>query len=81
MRDPDQFDGSDPNKLCSFLVQLELVFKAYPWTFISDKIKVTYNISYLKGIALQWFKPYLLESDSGPPPKILYNYEAFKMEL
>ena len=80
-RDPDQFDGSDPGKLRSFLVHLELVFKARPRTFASDKIKVTYAISYLKGIALQWFEPYLLEQDSDVPPEFLYNYELFKMEL
>ncbi len=28
VRDSDQFDGTDPTKLCSFFVQLELVFKA-----------------------------------------------------
>lgn len=80
-REPDQFDGLDPKKLRPFLVQLELVFKARPRTFTSDKIKVIYTISYLKGITLQWFKPYLLESDSGTPPNFLYNYEAFKMGL
>ncbi|CDO76450.1 hypothetical protein BN946_scf185018.g3 [Trametes cinnabarina] len=30
VREPDQFDGSDPNKLRLFFAQLELVFKARP---------------------------------------------------
>ena len=69
--EPDQFDGSDPNKLQCFFTQLELVFKACPQTFDSDEKKVTYAISFLKGTTLQWFEPYLLKGDSDNPPTIL----------
>ena len=81
VRDPDPFDGSDPNKLRAFFAQLELVFKARPRTFDSDERKVTYALSYLKGTALQWFEPYLLEGYSEEPPLFLYSYEAFQDEL
>ncbi|CDO68992.1 hypothetical protein BN946_scf184762.g8 [Trametes cinnabarina] len=50
VREPDQFDRSDPSKLRSFFTQLELVFKAHPRMFDTDKKKVTYAISYLKGM-------------------------------
>ena len=81
VREPDQFDGSDPNKRRSFFTQLVLVFKARPRTFDSDERKVTYALSYLKGTALQWFEPYLLEGYSEEPPLFLYSYEAFQDEL
>ncbi|CDO73843.1 hypothetical protein BN946_scf185015.g172, partial [Trametes cinnabarina] len=81
VREPDQFDGSDPSKLRSFFTQLELVFKARPRTFDTDEKKVTYAISYLKGMALAWFEPYLLERDSGNPPEFLYSYAVFQEEL
>ncbi|CDO70297.1 hypothetical protein BN946_scf184603.g8 [Trametes cinnabarina] len=81
VREPDQFDGSDPLKLRSFFTQLELVFKARPRTFNTDEKKVTYAISYLKGMALAWFKPYLLERQSGNPPEFLYSYAVFQEEL
>lgn len=81
VREPDQFDGTEPNKLRLFFAQLELVFKARPRTFNSEEKKVTYGISYLKGTALQWFEPYLLESDSETPPVFMSNYEAFQDEL
>ena len=77
IRDPDPLDGSDPNKLRAFFAQLELVFKARPRTFDSDERKVTYALSYLKGTALQWFEPYLLEGYSEEPLLFLYSYEAF----
>ena len=81
VRDPDQFDGSDPTKLRSFFVQLELVFKARPRTFHSDEKKVTYAISYLKGTALQWFEPFLLEASTANPPLFMSDYEVFQEEL
>ena len=82
VRDPDQYDGSDTTKLRSFFAQLELVFKARPRTFATEEKKVTYAISYLKGTALQWFEPYLLEgSNSANPPVFMTDYEAFQEEL
>ncbi|CDO77765.1 hypothetical protein BN946_scf185025.g3 [Trametes cinnabarina] len=81
VREPDQFDGSDPSKLHSFFMQVELVFKARPRTFDTNKKKVTYAISYLKGMALAWFEPYLLECDSGNLPEFLYSYVVFQEEL
>ncbi|KAG6325694.1 hypothetical protein ID866_13395, partial [Astraeus odoratus] len=59
------FNGSDPKKLCMFLVQCELNFQDRPCAFCNDRTKVTFAQSYLKGMALQWFEPDLL-SDSNP---------------
>ena len=81
VRDPDQFDGSEPNKLRSFFTQLELVFRARPRTFDTDERKVTYAISFLRGTALQWFEPYLLEGMSDNPPVFMSDYSAFQEEL
>ncbi|CDO69551.1 hypothetical protein BN946_scf185038.g2 [Trametes cinnabarina] len=81
VREPDQLDRSDPNKLRLFFAQLELVFKAHPRTFSSDEKKVTYAISFLKGTALQWFEPYLLEGATDNPPLFISSYEAFQDEL
>ncbi|CDO75868.1 hypothetical protein BN946_scf184672.g1, partial [Trametes cinnabarina] len=81
VRDPDLFDGSNSGQLRVFFAQLELVFKARPRTFNSDEKKVTYALSYLKGTALQWFEPYLLEGDSETPPVFMSDYQAFQDEL
>ncbi|KAL7281328.1 hypothetical protein ACG7TL_004637 [Trametes sanguinea] len=71
---PQQSAGGERHNL--FFAQLELVSKARPRTFNSEK-KVTYAISFLKGTALQWFEPYLLEGVSDNPPLFMYSYEAF----
>jgi len=60
VRKPDTFDGTDPKKLRTFLVQCELNFQDRPKAFCTDRTKVTFMQSYLKGMALEWFEPDLL---------------------
>ena len=67
IRKPDPFDGSDPEKLRTFLVQLNLVFRAEPDSFRYDRDKVNYAVSYLKGTALEWFEPDLLKEGLHEP--------------
>jgi len=64
---PDTFDGTDPRKLCAFLVQCELNFQDHPKAFASDRARVTFTQSYLKGMALEWFEPDLLNSANPAP--------------
>ena len=60
--DPDTFDGTNPKKLRTFLVQCELVYSNWPKAFRLDRAKITFAQSYLKGMALEWFKPDLLDT-------------------
>ena len=93
----DQFDGSDSRKLRTFLVQCELNFQNRPRAFCFDRAKVTFAQSYLKGMALGWFEPDLLQADnsdlssdpssdpSSDSPKLhplwMENYQEFVLEL
>ena len=80
--DPDTFDGTDPKKLQTFLVQCELCFQDHAKAFRLDCTKITFAQSYLKGIALEWFKPDLLESaDPANHPRWMDNWIAFVTEL
>ena len=60
--EPDQFNGTDPKKLRTFLIQCELNFQDRPRAFCTDRAKVTFTQSYLKGMALEWFEPDLLNN-------------------
>jgi hypothetical protein len=80
IREPDQFDGSDPRKLRTFLVQCELNFQDRPRSFDTDRAKVLYAQSFLKGTVLDWFEPDLLNGQ-GFRPRWVDNYEAFVFEL
>ena len=63
VHEPDTCDGSNPHKLHTFLVQCKLNFQDRPKAFQTDCAKVVFAQSYLKGIALEWFEPDLLNSD------------------
>ena len=63
VREPDTFDGTDPKKLRTFFIQCELNFQDRPKAFRTDRAKVTFAQSYLKGMALEWFESDLLGVD------------------
>ena len=65
VHEPDTFNGMEPNKLRTFLVQCKLCFQDRPKAFCQDRAKVTFAQSYLKGMTLEWFEPDLL--DPGSP--------------
>src|SRR6266481_5624079 len=76
--DPNQFDGSDTWKLCTFILQCKLNFRDRSDLFQDDTLKVNYMLSYLKGMALDCFKPTLLET---PEPTWLSDFTLFLEEL
>ncbi|KAG6325940.1 hypothetical protein ID866_13149 [Astraeus odoratus] len=79
---PNTFDGTDPKKLCTFLVQCKLNFQDCPSTFKKDCAKVVFMQSYLKGMALEWFEPDLLSSGNpGSCPLWMDNWTEFIIEL
>jgi hypothetical protein len=81
IRDPDTFDGKDPEKLRTFLFQGILNFRDRPAAFAQDYQKVNYMISYLTGDALGWFEPSFVNPDPNNVPLWLNNYDAFVTEL
>ncbi|KAG6327670.1 hypothetical protein ID866_11420 [Astraeus odoratus] len=79
--EPNTFDSTDLKKLCEFLVQCELNFHDRPQAFCSDMWKVSFALSFLKGIALTWFKPNLLDTIPGTEPTWANDYSEFVIEL
>ncbi|KIM53774.1 hypothetical protein SCLCIDRAFT_44829, partial [Scleroderma citrinum Foug A] len=82
VRKPDMFNGTDPRKLHAFLMLCELNFQNCPKAFAMDHAKVTYAQSYLRGMALKWFKPDLLNvSNPNTHPIWMDNYHQFISKL
>src|SRR6266481_3769620 len=77
LRDPNLFDGSNAWKLCTFILQCKLNFHDRSDLFQDDTMKVNYMLSYLKGMALDCFKPTLLET---PKPMWLSNFALFSLK-
>ena len=78
LREPDPFNGSNPKKLRTFIFQCKLNFQDHKDLFHNEETKVNYALSYLKGIALDCFKPTLLDLHD---PIWLLNFSLFIMEL
>ncbi|KAG6326296.1 hypothetical protein ID866_12793, partial [Astraeus odoratus] len=81
VREPNTFNGMDLKKLCEFLVQCELNFCNRPQAFCLDSRKVGFALSFLKGIALTWFEPDLLNAIPGAEPAWADDYSEFVIEL
>ena len=82
VREPDTFDGTDPKKLCTFFVQCELNFQNRPKAFQTDRAKVTFAQSYLKGMVLEWFEPDLLGMDDPDAHSLwMTSWREFVIEL
>ena len=63
-------------------MQCELNYQDWPKAFCTDHAKVTFAQSYLKGMALKWFKPdLLLMEDPALHPLWMDNFREFVLEL
>src|SRR5882724_2486857 len=78
LREPDPFDGSDPCKLCTFILQCKLNFRDRKDAFEDDSDKVNYILSYLKGTALDCFESAVLDPIE---PLWLSDFDHFIEEL
>ena len=73
-KDLDTFDGSNPHKLNSFLFLCNLYF-SNNLSYANDNAKVTFTLTYLHGMALDFFEPALSGLDNAP--EWLDNLSAF----
>ena len=55
-REPDLFDGTDPNKSDNYIFQLTLYLAAISNDFLDNNMQITFALSYLKGTLLDWFQ-------------------------
>ncbi|KIO00948.1 hypothetical protein M404DRAFT_29148 [Pisolithus tinctorius Marx 270] len=82
LHEPNTFDGTDPKKLHAFFIQCELNFQDQPQAFRTNHAKVIFMQSYLKGMALEWFKPDLLRlNDPDDQPLWMDSWREFVLEL
>jgi len=53
---PDNFSSTEPDKLNNFLFQCQLYFHANPVQFNMDIVKINFAITYITGVAQDWFE-------------------------
>jgi hypothetical protein len=82
-RNPDVFDGTDPNKLDTFIFQLSMYVAGRSFDFPDEASRVTFALSYLKGTPLDWFQTELNHTmnHGGKFPAWFTSYPKFVVEL
>ena len=80
-RIPDTFSGTEPDKLNNFLFQCRLYFHANPVQFDMDIAKINFVMTYLTGVAQDWFEVGLNQEDQGILQDWLSNWNLFVDKL
>ena len=78
---PDTFSSTEPDKLNNFLFQCHLYFHANPAQFDMDIAKINFAMTYLTGVAQDWFEVGLNQEDQGILQDWLSNWNLFVDEL
>jgi hypothetical protein len=82
-RTPDIFDGTDPAKVDTFTFQCSMYFTACSSDFPDEESRVTFALSYLKGVPLDWFQAELSRAinDNEDYPEWYFSYADFVADL
>jgi len=62
---PDTFSSTEPDKLNNFLFQCHLYFRANLAQFDTDIAKINFIMTYLTGVAQDWFEVDLNQKDQS----------------
>jgi len=81
VKEPDLFSGGSPNKLWAFIFQCQIYFRACEGEFQEDTEKIFFAISYLRGMALDYFEPFINETKAYQSFDFLEEWSAFVQKL
>ncbi|EJD50039.1 hypothetical protein AURDEDRAFT_28818, partial [Auricularia subglabra TFB-10046 SS5] len=81
VKDPEEYDGSKPEKLRHWLISLENFFLGDLCTYQEHRNRIITACSYLTGKALNWYEGYVESILDGRPPAFLASWPEFKTEL
>ena len=80
-RIPDTFSSTEPDKLNNFLFQCRLYFHANLAQFDTDIVKINFAMTYLTGVAQDWFEVGLNQEDQSILQDWLSDWNLFVDEL
>jgi len=81
IQEPDTFSGGSTNDLWAFIFQCQIYFCVCKEEFKEDSEKVYFAISYLRGIALDYFEPFINKPDSYQDIDFLEDWNVFVQKL
>jgi len=77
----DTFSREMADNLRVFIFQYQIYFRACEDKFVADSKKIYFAISYLRGIALDYFKPYINEPNLLQSLDFLEDWSAFIQKM
>jgi len=81
IKEPDTFSRGNPDNLQAFIFQYQIYFRACEREFLEDTDKIFFAISYLRGIALDYFELFINEPDPLQDFDFLEDWSAFVQKL
>ena len=81
VKEPDPFSGGSPDELCVFIFQYQIYFWACEGEFAIDTGKIFFAISYLRGVALDYFEPFINKLDPHQSLDFLEDWSVFVQKL
>ena len=81
IKEPNPFSGGNPDELRAFIFQCQIYFRACEGKFKEDSEKIFFAISYLRGVALDYFEPFISEADPSQSFDFLEEWSAFVQKL
>jgi len=77
VKEPDLFSGGSPDELWAFIFQCQIYFHACEGEFLKDTKRIFFAISYLRGVALDYFEPFINEAKAYQNFDFLEDWSAF----
>jgi len=81
VKEPNLFSGGSPDELRAFIFQCQIYFRACEGEFQEDTKKIFFAISYLRGVALDYFEPFINEAEAYQSFDFLEEWSAFVQKL
>ena len=81
VKEPDLFSRGSLDKLRAFIFQCQIYFYACEGEFLEDTERIFFAISYLQGVALDYFEPFINEAEAYQNFNFLKDWSAFVQKL
>jgi len=81
IHEPDLFNRGNIDELQVFVFQCQIYFQASSGEFTEDLEQIFFAISYLRGVALDYFEPFINEADLYQIYDFLKSWPAFIQKL
>jgi len=81
VKEPDLFSRGSPDELRAFIFQCQIYFRACEGEFLKDTERIFFAISYLQGVALDYFEPFINEAKAYQNFDFLEDWLAFVQKL